>query len=258
MSYKRNKLPQKPFLSVDSFLILSTILDFSTKKRRAIYSVKTAGSPYKTEFISDLYHDFDFYHLIFIYLACDHVIHCRLIKIQTIRGTSKVEIQEINWFDMDTVGMTFLNRFFSALGFHCSYTQSCKINSSNKISELWVNRRLQKHPFSLQTISKCSWYLHQDYVTLCPSRVALELQFWNFYLKREWTFDRRLSSLALIVYLLIFRCIFSLQGHTKAISSVKFSDDGHWLASASADRTVRIWNAVSNRIYKAIKVLLIL
>ena len=63
--------PKNLFLSVDSFLILSTILDFSTKKRRAIYSVKTAGSPYKTGFISDLYHDFDFYHLIFIYLACD-------------------------------------------------------------------------------------------------------------------------------------------------------------------------------------------
>jgi WD40 repeat protein len=38
------------------------------------------------------------------------------------------------------------------------------------------------------------------------------------------------------------RSVGTLQGHTSRVSTISLSEDSHWLASGSADRTVRIWS----------------
>eukprot|EP01018_Ginkgo_biloba_P032649 Gb_16394 [translate_table: standard] len=46
-----------------------------------------------------------------------------------------------------------------------------------------------------------------------------------------------------------YRLKYTLTGHTRAVSSVKFSKDGKLLGSASLDKTIRIWSA-SNGTFK--------
>ncbi|KAJ3022417.1 nuclear mRNA export, poly(A)+RNA binding protein [Thoreauomyces humboldtii] len=44
-----------------------------------------------------------------------------------------------------------------------------------------------------------------------------------------------------------YRLTYTLTGHTKSISSVKFSPDGKWLATASADNSVRLYHATTGQ-----------
>jgi COMPASS component SWD3 len=45
----------------------------------------------------------------------------------------------------------------------------------------------------------------------------------------------------------------TLEGHERSVAAVKFSGDGKLLATASADKTVRVWDVATGEVTRCLK-----
>lgn len=58
----------------------------------------------------------------------------------------------------------------------------------------------------------------------------------------------RLNGSAAGTHKTAYRLKMELGGHSRGVSQVKFSPDGRWIASSSADATIKVWDASSGKL----------
>src|SRR5262249_17214647 len=88
---------------------------------------------------------------------------------------------------------------------------------------LYVNRVMRAHfEWKDNAVARADRLLHE-----CPR------QFRNW----EWHYVKRLCHSELLTF----------RGHTDKVFAVAFSPDGKRLASAAADRTIKVWDAVTGQ-----------
>ena len=85
-------------------------------------------------------------------------------------------------------------------------------------------------------------------------QVLLSLNFVIISFKISWQ-RIALSKIGIIINLEVpsYKQQFHMHGHLKSIASIKFSTDGSLVASASADKTIRLWSSTDGKFEKSLK-----